>query len=266
MNKGTLDSFGLWCPFCGKNTIRKTIGGCKFILCENFINCDYFEIKEYNVIGNKKNNNEKNEENKENYCIKKLKQFITDEKIDEYNRNNKYRDNNQGQSGIKSSKNTLKSNELGFYENEEEYDIKFILNILNEGKREKTKIELYREDSKWKRQRNNQLRIAKQQNRRIKRFKKEKEKKIKKEEWLKKEELKKEKTILKIFKEKYEKFFGSEKLVLENISTKHFKKEEIGAGLKEYDKQQLSIQKKIKDRKEKERIKELKKIRRKLEF
>jgi len=266
MNKGTLDSFGLWCPFCGKNTIRKSIDSCKFILCENFINCDYFEIKEYNIVDIEKNIDEKNEENKENYCIEKLKQFILNEKIAEDNRNNKYQDNRIAQYGGKDSKNTLKSNELGINKDGEESNLNLILDLLNEGKREKTKIELYREESRRKKYLINQRRIAKQQNKRSERFKKEKEKKIKKEEELKKEELKKEKTILKIFKEKYEKLFNNESLSLENINTTHFSEKEIELGFKEYEKEQLLLQKKLKAIKEKEKIEELKKMRRRIEL
>ncbi|MCL2116585.1 MAG: hypothetical protein FWH29_10250 [Methanobrevibacter sp.] len=90
-------------------------------------------------------------------------------------------------------------------------------------------------------------------------------KKNKKEEKLKKEEVKKEKAILKIFKEKYQKLFNGEELSLENISKTHFTDEEIKVGLKEYEKKQLLLEKEAKERKEKERIKELKKLRRRID-
>ncbi|MCL2116189.1 MAG: hypothetical protein FWH29_08210, partial [Methanobrevibacter sp.] len=256
MNRGTLDSFGLWCPFCGKKTIRKTISPCKFILCENFISCNYFKIIEYDLIDSNNenfNNNIKNnekQEDKENHCIKKLKQFIHDEKIAKNNRIL----NEKNQYGKKSSKATLKDNELGINKNEEEKDINLIMNILNEGKREKSKIELFREENRIKKANSDQRRIAKQQKRRSKRFKKEKEKQREKEEKLKKEEFKKEKAILKIFKEKYQKLFNGEELSHENISKTHFTDEEIKVGLKEYEKKQLLLEKEAKDRKEKERI------------
>ena len=266
MNKGTLDNFGLWCPFCGKNTIRKKIDGCKFILCENFINCDYFEIKEYNGIDNEKHIYEKNKENRESYCIKKLKQFIADEKIAEDNRNRKHRDNQYAKHGKKGSKNTLKNNELEINKDEEENNLNLILDILNENKREKTKIELYREESRKKRDLSKQRRTTKQQAKRSERLKKEKEKKIKKERDLKKEEFKKEKEILKMFNEKYKKLFNNEELSLENINEVNFTKEEVKVGLKEYEKEQFLIEKELRNRKEKEKIKELKKMRRRVEI
>ena len=284
MNKGTLDSFGLWCPFCGKNTIRKTISSCKFILCDNFIKCDYFKIIEYGPIdidnkddnkSNNANNNEKNEEYMKNHCVKKLKQFIHDERRLEKNKENErnLKDNeynktpyNQHKPSIrKGSKKTLKDNELEICKNEEKNDINLIMNILNENKREKSKIELFREESRWKKAINNQRRTVKQRNIRREKFKKEKERQRKKEEELKKEAFKKEKLILKTFKEKYEKLFDGEGLSLENITTAHFKKEEIEVGLKEYEKEQLLIEKETKAKKEKERIEELKKMRRRLE-
>jgi len=281
MSRETLNSFGLWCPFCGKKTMRKTIATCKFILCENFINCDYFKIIEYNVIGkdnkniNKKNNlnniknntttndNEKDREGKKIHCIKKLKQFIHDEKIAKKNKEILDNDNQQEK---KSSKKFLKDNELEISKNKEENNINLIMNILNESKREKTKIELFREESKRKKAINNQRRIAKQQKRRGRRFQIEKEKKIEKEEKLKKEELEKERATLKIFKEKYEKLFKNEELSLENITNTHFTNDEIKVGLKEYEKQELLIKKEVKAIKEKEKIKELKKLRRRLEI
>jgi len=298
MSIGTLDSFGLWCPFCGKKTIRKTITTCKFILCENFINCDYFKIIEYNVINNEDNNNnnnnnkknninntednniknnnnnnnnndtntndnEKDREDKKIHCIKKLKGFIHAEKIAEENKEILDNDNQQDK---KSSKKFFRNNELEINKNDEENDINLIMNILSENKREKTKIELFREESNRKKAINNQRRIAKQRKRRGKRFQIEKEKKRKKEEKLKKEEIEKEKTTLKIFNEKYEKLFNNEKLSPENITNTYFTKKEIKIGLKEYEKQQLLIKKEAEARKEKEKIEELKKLRRRLEI
>jgi len=286
MNQGTLDSFGLWCPFCGKNTIRKEISNCKFILCENFINCDYFKIIECNIIdigkddnylntsnNNYANYNNKNEGYKENYCIEKLKQFINDEKLAEEkrnkkilkdNKNNKCSENQKGQYGKKFSKRTLRENELGIHKNEEENNINLILNILNENKKEKSKIELFREESRRKKYISNQRRIVKQENRRFEKSKKKEEKRRKNEEKIRKEEFKKEKAILKVFKEKYEILFPNEELSLENINYTHFKKEEIEIGLKEFERKEFLIEKEVKLKKEKERIEELKKMRRRV--
>jgi hypothetical protein len=140
------------------------------------------------------------------------------------------------------------------------------MGILNENRREKSKIELFREESRRKKDLTNQRRIAKQQNRRGKKLNKKKEKQRKREEELKKEEFKKEKVTLKVFKEKYKKIFKDQGLSPENITVAHFTKEEIEVGLKECEKEQFLIKKEIKAKKEKERIEELKKMRKRTEI
>ncbi|KZX16522.1 hypothetical protein MBCUT_07560 [Methanobrevibacter cuticularis] len=244
----SLDDFELWCPICGRKTIRKSIYHCKFILCENFLNCNYFKIIETNQDHGITNNEE---------CKLRLKQFIKEE-IQKHKKNMNI--NNKGEK----PQYTLKENEIAIDKNTEFNDINLIKSLIEKNRKEKTKIEILREESRRKRNLQKNRRFRRRHERQKEKIKERNEIKRKEEEKVKKEELLKQEKARKRFRNKYESLFNTKQLAIEKMNNSYFTDEEIDIGLQEYEKEQILIKKELQAEKEAEKRETLKKLVRKL--
>ncbi|MDR2623553.1 MAG: hypothetical protein LBC39_03120 [Methanobrevibacter sp.] len=264
--KETLDIFDLWCPICGRKLLEKIIEDYKFIYCEDILGCEYYKVKgsdelqKDNVFNRCDNNN----------IFNKFRKFIHTEKKTLINSKpiNKtsnqeidiYGNQNLDAYIVGSNKDKVSNQKT------DENNVSLVLGLLEKYKNEKSKIEVYREESRYKKRVQKSNISKKRLHREIERNKRLKNRELEMEEKLKKEEELKRDQTKKIFKEKYMKLFGGDLLKLENINNDHFFDHEIEIGRLLYKNQQLEI-KKEEDNKIKEKKKEEhKKFVRKYEF
>ncbi|MDR3292205.1 MAG: hypothetical protein LBT10_08685 [Methanobrevibacter sp.] len=244
--KETLDIFNLWCPICGMRLLEKIIGNCKFIYCEDVHQCEYYKIDIHDF-----------QESVD--AFNKFKEFIDREKEKKeisFKSTLLNKTNNQGIEIYTINPNENKLNENKIYNQKtDENDINLVIDLLKDDEKDKSKIEVYREESRYKKVLQKSTISKKRLHREINRNKRFKNREFEKKEKLKREkELKRNKTK-KIFKEKYLSLFGEDLLKIENINNKYFSDYEIEIGKLLYKNQQLEV-KKEEDNKMKEKIKE----------
>jgi hypothetical protein len=227
----TLDRFSLWCPVCSNKTMRILLDNCKFIVCEDF-NCDYFKLDE---IIHEKGASEHEKEKAKKSAIKKFKNIIIDQK----------------QQLIDKKHQLLKKTQTTEMETEENMNL--ILKMIEENRKEKEGIDLIKEEREARRQakriRRDRIRYKNQRKRRNKIEERDSQKK----EEIRKKKLEKIEKIRKSFQSKYKSLFGNGLLDNKKINSHYFSDEEVKIGLKEYEKEQIRLNKEIQAKKDQEK-------------
>jgi len=158
--KETLDIFNLWCPICGSKLIEKIINDYKFIYCEDVLNCEYYKVTKIDPHSS--------DLQKDENIYRKFKKFIDQEKkisknsLDTSN-TSEMKNNPDSIYVVTSDKNTNK-NKLSYSKLDnnkiakdklvnhktDKNDINLIMDLLEKNKKDKSKIEIYREESRYK--------------------------------------------------------------------------------------------------------------------